>query len=188
MKIAVYSGSFNPLHIGHLAIIRYLVEDAGFDCVYLVVSPKNPLKDNISSETGQDRFNAAIDAVKRHFGDTPDKVRVEDIELRMPDPHYTVRTLRALKEREPENEFTLVVGGDNLAAFRKWREYETILLEFGAAVFPRDGVDSEKERESLIQENPSYRITLINAPLVNISSTKIRHALTQGQDMSEWLM
>lgn len=67
MNIAVYSGSFNPLHIGHLAIMKYLVGEGGFDCVYLIVSPKNPLKDGISADSGQDRFNAAVEAVKRHF-------------------------------------------------------------------------------------------------------------------------
>ena len=82
MNVAVYSGSFNPLHIGHLAIIRHLIEVAGFDMVYLIVSPKNPLKGGISSETGKDRYNAAIEAVNRHFSnDTEGKVFVDDIEL-----------------------------------------------------------------------------------------------------------
>ena len=67
MKVAVYSGSFNPLHIGHLAIIRYMIEMAGFDMVYLIVSPKNPLKDSISSASGADRYIAAQEAVNRHF-------------------------------------------------------------------------------------------------------------------------
>ena len=112
MKIAVYSGSFNPLHIGHLAIIRHMIEEAGFDMVYLIVSPKNPLKDGISSSSALSRFKAAQDAVSRHFDS---KVRVDDIEMNMPEPHYTIRTLNALLEREPGNEFTLVIGADNLA-------------------------------------------------------------------------
>ena len=93
MNIAVYSGSFNPLHIGHLAIMRYLTEEAGFDCVYLIVSPKNPLKDGISSATGRDRYEAAKAAVARYEGL---KVKTDDIELSMPEPHYTIRTLDAL--------------------------------------------------------------------------------------------
>ena len=97
MKTAVYSGSFNPLHIGHLAIIRHLIEEAGFDCVHLIVSPKNPLKDGISADTGRDRFNAAITAVNRH-PDLKSKVKVDDIELTMPEPHYTIRTLDALRK------------------------------------------------------------------------------------------
>lgn len=188
MNIAVYSGSFNPLHIGHLAIIRHMIEEAGFDMVYLIVSPKNPLKDGISSTTGQDRYNAAKEAVERHFNDSSCRVKVDDIELTMDEPHYTIRTLKALREREPENDYTLVIGGDNLASFRKWKDYETILLEFGVAVFPREGIDCKAEKMNLTAENQSYRIRLIDAPLVNISSTEIRNSITAGQDMSMWLM
>ena len=135
MKTAVYSGSFNPLHTGHLAIIRHLIEEAGFDCVYLIVSPKNPLKDGISAATGQERFNAAVAAVNRH-PELKSKVKVDDIELNMSEPHYTIRTLDALREREQENSFTLTIGADNLAGFRRWRDYQRILKEFGIAVVP----------------------------------------------------
>ena len=103
MRIAVYSGSFNPLHIGHQAIMEYLTREKKFDWVYLVVSPKNPLKDSISADSGRDRYNAAVEAVKRH----PDlHVWVDDIELNMDPPHYTIRTLDELKRREPANDFT----------------------------------------------------------------------------------
>ena len=184
-SIAVYSGSFNPLHIGHLAIMKHMTEAAGFDCVYLIVSPKNPLKDGISSATGQERYNAAVQAVARH----PElKVKVDDIELQMPEPHYTIRTLDALKEREPENTFTLVIGADNLASIRRWRDYSRLLTEYGAAVFPRTGFDLEEIQTDLLAENPSYQITLLNAEMVDMSSTTIREALASGQDPSTWLM
>ena len=194
MNIAVYSGSFNPLHIGHLAIIRHLIEVAGFDMVYLIVSPKNPLKEGISSNTGLDRYNAALEAVRRHYPDNADstsdgkKVLVDDIELNMPEPHYTIRTLRALQDRESENKFTLVMGADNLADIRRWREYENILKDFGAAVFPRKGTDLEKVKADLLNEDPEYKITLLNAEMVDISSTIIREASASGQDISSWLM
>ena len=187
MKTAVYSGSFNPLHIGHLAIIRHLIEDAGFDCVYLIVSPKNPLKDGISAATGQDRFNAAVTAVNRH-PELNSKVKVDNIELNMSEPHYTIRTLEALREREPENSFTLTIGADNLAGFRRWRDYRRILKEFGIAVFPRTGFDLESIKDDLLKEDPDYKITLLKAEMVDISSTTIREALKSGQDMSDWLM
>ena len=146
-SIAIYSGSFNPLHIGHLAIMKHMTEVAGFDCVYLVVSPKNPLKDGISSATGQERYDAAVEAVARH----PElKVRVDGIELQMPEPHYTIRTLDALKEREPQNRFTLVIGADNLAGIRRWRDYTRILKEYGVAVFPRTGFDLETIKADLL--------------------------------------
>ena len=184
-SIAVYSGSFNPLHIGHLAIMKHMTEVAWFDYVYLIVSPKNPLKEGISSATGQERYEAAVKAVCRH----PElKVCVDDIELQMPEPHYTIRTLNALKEREPENTFTLVIGADNLACIRSWRDYRRILKEYGVAVFPRTGFDLEAIKSDLLAEDPDYLITLLNAEMVDMSSTTIREALASGQDASAWLM
>ena len=184
-KVAVYSGSFNPLHIGHLAIIRYMIEEAGFDMVYLIVSPKNPLKDSISSSTGRERYQAAVEAVKRHF---EKGVSVDDIELTMPEPHYTIRTLDALKEREPENNFTFVMGADNLADIRRWRDYQRILKEFSIAVYPRKGFDLEKTKQDLLKEDPAYNIRILEAEMVDISSTEIRNALSSGQYISHLLM
>ena len=188
MNVAVYSGSFNPLHIGHLAIIKHMIEEAGFDMVYLIVSPKNPLKDGISASTGHERYNAAIEAVERHFGSPYSKVQVDDIELNMPEPHYTVRTLKALKEREPENSFTFVMGADNLADIRRWREYAVILKEFGVAVFPRTGHDLSQIKQDLLNEDPAYRIQILEAQMVDISSTQIREAIANGDNISAFLM
>ena len=201
MHIAVYGGSFNPLHIGHLAIMKHLVEVAGFDAVYLVVSPKNPLKE-ISCNSARDRYNAAVEAVSRHFVDKADhevwndqtvaahatRVRVDDIELNMPPPHYSIRTLNALKEREPENNFTLIMGADNLAIIRNWKEYRTILKDFGVAVYPREGHDLAEIKQDLLNEDPAYKIRLLDAPLVTVSSTEIREALSNGEDISHLLM
>lgn len=186
MRIAVYGGSFNPLHIGHLAIMKYLVGEGGFDCVYLIVSPKNPLKDGISSASGQARYEAATEAVNRHFHNR--EVKVDGIELTMPEPHYTIRTLDALREREPANEFTMVMGADNLADIRRWRNYKRILTEYGAAVYPRSGHDLDVIREDLMKEDPSYRIDILDAETVDISSTAIREAIAAGKDPTAWLM
>ena len=196
MRIAVYSGSFNPLHIGHQAIMEYLTREKGFDWVYLVVSPKNPLKDNISADSGEERYNAAVEAVRRH----PElHVWVDDIEL---------------KKREPENDFTLVMGADNLSSLRRWRDFPRLLSEYGVAVYPRKGFDIKSLRDTLINEctefpasyvldaaesgsdllmledasHRLYKIQLIDAPIIDISSTRIREGLAAGEDMSEWLM
>lgn len=187
MDIAVYSGSFNPLHIGHLAIMKYMTGEGGFDRVYLIVSPKNPLKEGIDSASGQDRFDAAVQAVNRHFPKSG-PVKVDDIELNMPAPHYTIRTLDTLREREPDNRFTLTIGADNLAGIRRWRDYQRILKEYGVAVFPRRGYELESIKEDLLLEDSAYRIHLLEAEMVDISSTIIRNALKEGQDMSQWLM
>lgn len=193
MNIAVYSGSFNPLHIGHLTIIRHMIEVAGFDMVYLIVSPKNPLKDGISSDSGRKRYMAAMEAVERRFlpsdpNDRKVRVKVDDIELNMPEPHYTIRTLDALKEREPENRFTLVMGADNLADIRRWRDYARILKEYGVAVFPRKGQDLTEIKQDLLKEDPAYKIQILDAEMVDISSTQIRNAMTSGEDISHLLM
>lgn len=191
MKVAVYSGSFNPLHIGHLAIMKYMVEEASYDMVYLIVSPKNPLKDGISSDSGMDRYKAAVEAVKRHFCDTEgqtEKVQVDDIELTMPEPHYTIRTLDALKEREPENSFTFIMGADNLADIRRWKDYGRILREYGAAVYPREGIDLDAVEADLLKEDKEFKITVVNAPMVDISSSEIREGIAAGKDMSSFLM
>ena len=187
-KTAVYSGSFNPLHIGHLAIMKYMTEVAGFDMVYLIVSPKNPLKDGISSASGQERYEKAIEAVRRHFSENDQAVKVDDIELTMPEPHYSIRTLDALREREPDNSFTFIMGADNLADIRRWRDYQRILKEYGVAVYPREGFDLDEIKKELLNEDPDYRIAVLDAPMVDISSTDIRNGIAAGQDMSQWLM
>ncbi|MCQ2178456.1 MAG: hypothetical protein MJY42_06215, partial [Bacteroidales bacterium] len=165
-------------------------------------------------DSAEDRYQAAIEAVRRH----PQlHVWVDDIELRMPRPHYTIKTLDALKRREPENDFTLVIGADNLARIHKWRDFPRILSEYGVAVYPRKGFDVAKIREKLYEECSKvrmpayvldnaethilngtasleddfmnlYKIQIIDAPIVDISSTEIRNGVAQGRDMSGFLM
>lgn len=169
--------------------------------VYLIVSPKNPLKDGISSDSGRERYKAAVEAVERRFlrsgqsafGRNDSKavearVKVDDIELNMPEPHYTIRTLDALKEREPDNRFTLVMGADNLADIRRWRDYARILKEFGVAVFPREGHDLTEIKQDLLKEDTAYMIQILDAEMVDISSTQIREAIARGEDISHCLM
>ena len=149
MKIAVYTGTFNPLHIGHLAIMKHLTRDYGFDSVYLIVSPQSPFKEYMTVESGMERFLAAKEAVARH----PElKVKADDIELHLPAPQYTIRTLDALKAREPENDFTLVIGADNLKDICKWKDYRKILCRYGVAVYPRKGYDMKSVRDGLLKE------------------------------------
>ncbi|MCQ2148327.1 MAG: nicotinate (nicotinamide) nucleotide adenylyltransferase [Bacteroidales bacterium] len=184
MNVAVFPGSFNPLHIGHLAIMKCLTEDAKYDVVYLIVSPKNPIKD-INPLSANDRYLAAVEAAERH----PEvNVKVDDIELHMEAPQYTFKTLNALREREPENTFTLVMGADNLGIIKRWKNGDYILKEFGVCVYPRDGYDLDAIIAELKEEDPDYKIDVVDAPKVNMSSTFIREGLAEGKDMSEYLM
>ena len=185
MRIAVYPGSFDPLHIGHLAIMEYLSSLREFDAVYLIISPRNPLKDPLKARNAQQRYRDALEAVGRH----PDlRVKVDDIEFALGTPSYTIRTLDALKQSEKDNEFTLVIGADNLDNIHLWKDSERILLDYGVAVYPRKGFDLPGLREALLEENPLYRIRVIDAPEVNVSSTMIRRLREEGKDVSAYLM
>lgn len=185
MRIAVYPGSFDPLHIGHLAILRALGQSSLFDCTYLLVSPQNPLKIRSTAASALERTAAAQAALARH----PElNARLDEIELSMAPPTYTIRTLDALQEREPGNDFTLVMGADNLAQIRRWRDYGRILSEFGVAVYPRKGFDLDAMKLELLAESGDYRIEVLDAPLVDISSTEIRNTLSEGKDVSGYLM
>ncbi len=192
--------------------MEYLTREKEYDWVYLVVSPKNPLKDSISADSGESRYREAVEAVRRH----PElHVWVDDIELRMDPPHYTIRTLDALKAREPENDFTLIIGADNLQDIHRWRDFPRLLSEYGVAVYPRKGYDIGKIKEQLTEECKhfpapyvldseelapegmrsleetllrSYNIEIIDAPIVDISSTEIREGRKAGRDMTMFLM
>ena len=185
MRIAVYSGSFDPLHTGHLAVMERLSASREFDWTYLVISPQNPFKDAAKALSAERRYREAVEAVRRH----PDlHVWVDNIELEMPAPHYTIRTLDTLQQREPGNEFTLVVGGDNLEGIERWREAPRLLSEYGIVVYPRTGWDVAALRERILAAHPDYKIGLIDAPCVDISSTEIRAMQERGEDASKYLM
>lgn len=193
MRIAVYPGSFDPLHIGHLAIMEYLSNSPDFDLVYLIVSPQNPFKSAEKSLNAEERLKAAKEAVARHSGLN---VMVDDIEMYMSPPHYTIRTLDALREREPENEFTLVIGADNLKDILKWKEGRRIIEEYGLAVYPRNGYDYEELRREVLAEIERTSgngascagIRLMDAPIKDISSTELREKQDHGQEISPLLM
>lgn len=208
MKIAVYSGSFNPMHIGHIAVVRYLLDHGGFDMVYLIVSPQNPFKDGSIRDNARERYLGAAEAIRRQG--LENRVKVDDIEFGRPAPSYTINTLDALKEREPRNRFTLVIGGDNIGAMLKWKEGERLLCDYGIVVYPREGYNMVREARILKQQHRNaeilfgdaqghpwgsaefkhrpYRIKLLkDAPLVTISSTQIREMIRQGLDASEYL-
>ena len=185
MKTAVYTGTFNPLHIGHLAIMRYLSESQEFDMTYLVVSPQSPFKGYMKADSGKARFLEAQKAIARHPGL---RVVADDIELHLPAPQYTINTLDALKRREPDNDFTLVIGADNLDRMHLWKDYRRILSEYGVLVYPRKGYDMKRICDGLMAESGKYRITLADAPTVDVSSTEIREGLASGENMSDVML
>ena len=184
-EIAVYSGSFNPLHIGHKAIIDVLSKK--YNWVYLVVTPQNPLKDTIIVSPEERVKNAENALLKNEYFN----VVVNNIESEMMPPFYTVNTLRELKRKNPINNFTLAIGADNLTNIKEWFMYQEILLDFGVIVFPRGTEDVEyleKLKRDLLNENPEYKITIEHTITPNISSTEIRNAVKNGLNVDNLLM
>lgn len=183
--IAVYGGSFDPLHIGHKKIIEEISQK--FDWVYLMVTPQNPLKDRKSSDVNE-RIDAAHNALLRNelFN-----VTVSSIEREMLPPYYTIRALDELKKEMPKNSITLIIGADNLQNIREWKDYKRILLEYGVLVFPRGdfGIGKLNElKEELLKENSEYLIEINNTLIPNVSSTEIRNALEKGDSKVDKLL
>lgn len=176
MKIGIFGGSFNPVHIGHLMLASYMQQFEGFDEVWLMLSPLNPLKAG-SSELIPDitRLKMLEIAVKGVDG-----LKVSDIELSMPRPSYTINTLRYLAKRYPRHSFRLIIGADNWKIFTQWKDSEKIIEEFGVTVYPRPGYTIP----TIYDDNVDI-VTI--APLAEISSTFLRKALMRGKDMRFFL-
>ena len=184
-NIAVYSGSFNPIHIGHKAVIDYLSNN--FDGTYVIVTPQNPLKENISVSAKERADNISLALFKHEYYN----VTINDIENTMLPPYYTIKTLRELKKKEPKNNFELVIGADNLKDIRSWKSYDEILLNFGVIVFPRGNIDLEELeiiKNNLMNENSNFKIKIANVKTPNISSTEIREAQKNGTNVDYLLM
>lgn len=171
MKVGLFFGSFNPIHIGHLIIANYMANHTDLDQVWLVVSPHNPLKDKSDLINMYDRLEMTKLAT-----DDSENIRVSDIELHLPQPSYTIHTLTHLKERYPEHSFSLIMGSDNLKSLKKWKNYELILRDYQIRVYPRPGfVTSEYE------DHPSVKFT--ETPLMELSSTFLRKSLREGKNI-----
>jgi len=169
MKVGLYFGSFNPIHNGHLIIAQAVQEFAKLDEVWFIVSPQNPLKRNGSLLHEFDRF----DMVKLAIDDN-DRFRVSDIEFSMPRPSYTIDTLAYLKEKHKGKQFQLIIGGDNLSIFPKWKNSQKIIEEFGLIVYPRPGA-----KQSELINHPN--VIFIEAPLLDISATFIRKCIRENR-------
>ena len=176
LKIGLYFGSYNPIHIGHLAIANYMVEYTDIDQLWFVVSPQNPLKKKNNLLDDYQRLEMVHRAV-----DDDDRFRASNIEFSLPKPSYTVDTLAYLKDQHPNYHFKILMGSDNLENFHKWKNYETIIEDYGIIVYPRPGFDSQKVQ---VEKN----ITIAkDAPLMEISSSFIRKAIKEGKDVRHFL-
>ena len=174
MKVGLYFGTFNPIHVGHLIIANYMAESTDLDQIWFVVSPQNPLKDK--KTLLQDYHRLAM--VRVAIEDNP-KLKASDIEFNLPVPSYTATTLAYLKEQYPDHQFSLLIGEDNLRTFHKWRNYEEILENHKLYVYPRP--ITTKEVESAI--NHENIIFCKDVPVMKISSSFIRNFVKEGKDV-----
>ena len=142
MKIGLFFGSFNPIHIGHLIIANYMANYTDLQQVWLVVSPLNPLKKKSDLINVYDRLEMAKLATE-----DAQNIRVSDIELKLPQPSYTIDTLTHLHEKYPEHEFSLIMGADNLASFKKWKNHELILRDYHIHIYPRPGFEIKEFKD-----------------------------------------
>ena len=174
-KTGLFFGSFNPIHIGHLAIANYMLEYGEIEQLWFVVSPQNPLKEKKSLLADYHRLELVHLAI-----DDDERFRVTDIEFKMPKPSYTIDTLTYLEEKHPQHQFYLIMGADGLKTFRRWKNYEMIEKKYHRLVYPRPGMNCEE-----IFKHPN--ITLMEAPMMEISSSFIRKAIREGKDIKYFL-
>jgi nicotinate-nucleotide adenylyltransferase len=171
MKIGLFFGSFNPIHIGHKVIASYLVDFTDLDKVMFVVSPQNPLKQKISL---LDQYHR-LQIIRAEIEDNS-KLEVSDIEFNMPKPSYTIDTLVRLKEKHPENDYSIIMGSDNSQNFHKWKNYEQILENYSVYVYPRPGYEISGSHKNIH--------VIEGVPQMEISSSFIRKSIKEGKDIS----
>ncbi len=177
MKIGVFSGSFNPIHTGHLIIANYLCEFEGLDEIWFIVSPQNPSKSRDSLLDDSHRIAMVKKAIQGNR-----KFKYCDIESTLPLPSYTIRTLNTLSENYPQNEFCLIIGADNWLIFDRWKDYQKILDNYSIYIYPRLGYEIDPKR-SLTGKN----IQITRSPIIEISSTFIREGISKGKNMNYYM-
>jgi nicotinate-nucleotide adenylyltransferase len=175
-KIGIYSGSFNPVHLGHLKLAEYVVETEIVDEVWFVVSPCNPLKNQSDLLDEYLRLEMLIFAIQ-----SQPKFKASDVEFTMPIPSYSIDTLHLLVSQYTDYQFYLIIGSDNALVFDQWKNYKQLLTEFPILVYPRKGYDFDEIAEIYPQ------MQLLATPYYDISSTQIREFIAQKKDVSQWL-
>ena len=177
-KIGLFFGSFNPIHIGHLILANYILENSDMDELWFVVSPQNPFKDKKSLLTDHNRLDMVQLAVKNY-----PKMRASNVEFSLPKPSYTIDTLTYLKEKYPNYSFALIMGEDNLDSLPKWKNAEKLMSDYQIIVYPRTFEGEKKDSEYLQHEN----VSIVNAPIIELSATEIRTMIKEGKNVRPML-
>jgi len=177
MKVGLYFGTFNPIHVGHLIIANHIVENSDLDQLWMVVTPHNPLKKKSGLLADYHRLQMVHLATEDY-----DKIIPSDIEFKLPQPNYTVNTLAHLQEKFPQHQFSLIMGEDNLKSLKKWKNFELILNDYQLYVYPRISTDEVPE-EFLNHPN----IHQVSAPIIELSSTFIRNSIKEQKNIKPML-
>ena len=179
MKIGLFFGSFNPIHIGHVAIAKYFAKQSDLDQIWIVVSPRNPLKTRkiLAHE------NERLAQVRRVIGRS-DKIKVSNAEFKLPQPSYTINTLETLKKKFPKYKFVLIMGFDTLKLFHLWKDYKSILKNSELYIYPRK---VELNKNDMTRIGKYSNVTFFYAPLFDVSSTFIRKQMKKGKDVRHFL-
>lgn len=172
--VGLFFGSFNPIHNGHLNIARYLLDNGYCREVWFIVSPQNPLKQEQSLLAESERMEMVRLAIAKDG-----RMKACDVEFSMPKPSYTIDTLRLLSARYSDRVFALIIGGDNLLNFHLWKSYQGIVAKYPILVYPRPKVDVSGVRYE--------HVTLVDAPLSDVSSTEIRGKIKRGEDVVQYV-
>lgn len=177
MKIGLYFGTFNPIHIGHLIIANHLSENSDLEKIWFVITPQSPFKIKSSLLNNHDRFEMVYRATADY-----ENLEPSNIEFGMAQPNYTINTLVHLKEKFPQHDFCLIMGEDNLKSFHKWKNYELILEDYSIYVYPRL---SEGKVDNSLLDHP--KIHKVEAPIMELSSTYIRKAIKRKENIRPML-
>lgn len=171
-RVGLYFGTFDPIHVGHLIIANHFAHTDQIDQVWMVVSPLNPFKEKGRVLADHHRLAMVKEAIEDNL-----LLKASDVEFKMPQPSYTVDTVTYLEEKYPEHEFSLLMGEDNLASFHKWKNHEILAEKCQLMVFPRTG----EAKDYPYRHHP--KVTLIDMPMMQISSSAIRKAVKTGGDI-----
>ena len=190
MNIAIYGGTFNPIHFGHIGMALYTLTHTSLDELWLMVTPGNPLKDgNLLAQNELERLRCAQQTIQRVVSEHADELknkqlRVSDFEFSLPRPSFTAQTLQALQSAYPQNQFSLLIGQDNLLVFKRWRNWQWIAQNFPVLVYPRKGYDQINGDNHPAEKDFLNLTFLSDAPTFDISSSQIRAKNISNTDFS----
>lgn len=176
-NIALFFGSFNPIHIGHLVIANHIANNNIIDEVWFIVSPQNPFKEKKTLLQDYHRLYLVEEAIHDN-----EKLKASNIEFNLPQPSYTIDTLTYIKEKYPTVNFSIIMGEDNLKSFHKWKNYEIILRDYNIIVYPRVNVGNDLKTQSEILNHKNVTL-LTDIPVMDISASFIRNNIKKGKSI-----